>query len=86
MASESMVCNTLGRCNVDISLPCYNTLENVRLLVLDGLCCDIILGHDVLGKHQKLIMNFPGNKPPIELQAVTCCALSMAKIDPPPLH
>ena len=80
-----MVCNTLGRCNVDISLQCYNTLENVRLLVLDGLCCDIILGHDVLSKHQKLILNFPGDKPPIELQAVTCCALSMAKIDPPPL-
>ena len=84
MASESMVCNTLGRCNVDINLPCY-TLENVRLLVLDGLCCDIILGHDVLGKHQKLVMNFPGDKPPIELQAVMCCALPLAKIDPPPL-
>ena len=84
MASESMVCNTLGRCNVDINLPCY-TLENVRLLVLDGLCCDIILGHDVLGKHQKLVMNFPGDKPPIELHAVMCCALPLAKIDPPPL-
>lgn len=81
MASESLVCNTLGRCNVDISLACH-TLENVRLLVLEGLCCDIILGHDVLSNHQKLVMNFHGEKPPIELKAMTCCALPLANIDP----
>ncbi len=86
MASESHVCKTLGACVVSIML--YDQLlENVRLMVLDHLCSDIILGHDVLSKHQKLIVNFHGDKPPIELRKLSpaACSLSRAMIDPPPL-
>ena len=88
LASGNHVSKTLGACKVNITLNNHN-LENVHLLVIDKLCCDIIIGHDVLCKHEKLTIQFNGPSPPIELPSSsssnTLCLLSKANIDPPPL-
>ena len=86
MASESHVSETLGKCSVSILLN-GQCLENVQLMVIKDLCCDIILGHDVLRKHGKLVMNFDGPLPRIELPGPhkTICTLYPAKIEPPSL-
>lgn len=86
MASENHSSKTLGVCKVSLALPDQH-LGECRLLVLHDLCCDIIMGHDILNKHSSVTINFHGHMDPIEIQSVTSSRLSMAqaKIQPPPL-
>ena len=89
LASENQVSKAVGACYVNIELNDH-LLENVRLLIIDQLCCDIIMGHDVLRYHSKLTIQFGGSKGAIELPSPsfhhpTICVLNQANIDPPTL-
>ena len=89
LASENQVSKAVGACYVDIELVDHK-LEKVRLLIIEQLCCDIIIGHDVLRDHSQLTIQFGGSKgaielPPSTLQHPTICLLNQANIDPPSL-
>jgi hypothetical protein len=85
MASELHSSSTLGTCSVDINVMGH-ILNNVRLMVLDKLCTDVILGLNILSQHEKLEVHFGGSKPPLLInESPAVCTLSAAKIDPPPL-
>ena len=40
-------------------------LNNVRLMVMDKLCTDVILGLNILSQHEKLAVHFGGSTPPV---------------------
>ena len=88
LASENHVSRTVGACHVNINLN-EHSLRNVRLMVLEQLCCDIILGLDILKEHERLVLSFSGHKAPIELTSPfspsISCSLAKADIEPPSL-
>src|SRR5215469_1043481 len=57
-----------------------HTYENIRLLILDGACSDIILGTPFLELHKKVSFDYGGPHPGMEI-----CALTAMKIEPPRL-
>lgn len=60
-----------------------HSLDTVRLMVMDNLCCDIIKGQDLLKEHNSLVLSFSGNKPSLELMSLaTVCSLTRALVDP----
>lgn len=86
MASENHSSKTLGVCKVSLALTDHH-LGLCDLLVLHDLCCDIIIGHDIMNKHSSVTLNFLGQGDPIEIRPMSCARLSMAlaKIQPPSL-
>ena len=66
------------------------TYNNLNISVLTGLCCDVLIGHDILSEHGNLVVNFGGSKddmivnneqssdsiPPI-------CSVAVANVQPP---
>ena len=79
---------TVGACHVNINLN-EHSLCNMRLMVLEQLCCDIILGLDILKEHERLVLSFSGHKAPIELTSPfspsISCSLAKSDIEPPSL-
>ena len=63
------------------------TYNNFQISVLPGLCHEVIIGHDLLSRHNKLIVKFGGEKEDMQLhsQNVGFCNLVAANIDPPKL-
>ena len=66
------------------------TYTNLGLSVLPELCCDILIGHDVLSQHGSLIVDFGGCKKNLVVsnsstQAVPpqICSVACADIEPP---
>lgn len=85
MASETHTSETLGACLLTLAIG-EIVLGKTRLLVLERLCCDMILGHDVLNQHQELRIHFGGSKPPIEIaRASLPLSFAISNIEPPPL-
>ena len=85
MASESHSCRTRGVCKLDLRIGDLD-IGRAHLLVLEKLCCDIIIGHDVLSRHKGFTINFGGHLPKIELEGPPkVLALTIANIEPPPL-
>ena len=95
MASKTCVSETIGAVNLNLELAGH-TYTNVEFQVMPNLCCDAIIGHDLLKLHQKLEINFKGKLPNLVINHSNhsvahpspnglACALLAAKIDPPPL-
>ncbi len=42
--------------------------SDLKIATLDGLCCDMIIGHDLLSHHRNLVINFGGNRPDLQIQ------------------
>ena len=88
LVSENHVSRTMGACHVNINLN-EHSLCNMRLMVLEQLCCDIILGLDILKEHERLVLSFSGHKAPIELTSPfspsISCSLAKSDIEPPSL-
>ena len=61
VASELHSSSTLSSCYVDINVMGH-LLNNVRLMVFDKLCTDVILGLNILSQHEKLEVHFGGSK------------------------
>ena len=79
MANTSLCTNVTGRCKADITVgEIFHA--NVELLVLPGLCANLILGRDFLSRHESVTMKFGGKQPPLVLGA-----LGTLNIEPPPL-
>ena len=86
MASESCVREAIGVCVLDVFEVKTLVLNKTPLMIMDDLCCDIIVGHDIIREHEKLVIHFGGPKPAIEIrESHDICALRSNKIEPFPL-
>ena len=88
MASSSTVYSE-GLVKVDLYFG-KQVYRKQALLILPDLVSDIIIGHDILGQHERLIVNFDGEKEDISLAKNNIATnptilLSSAHVDPPPL-
>ena len=89
MAVGSRNSKTLGSVSVklQISDQCF---DKVNFLVLENLCCNLIIGHDILKSYDTLVIKFGGPKPSLRVDNITdsafACKLSAVKmVDSPPL-
>lgn len=76
MANSSMTSEIAGRCIVSIEVQAHH-YERIEVLVMKNLCADFLIGHDILKYHSSLIINFSGDKPPLEI-----CSLAVASVSP----
>ena len=79
MASTHHTSSTQGHCLVDLTLGKHQ-YSKVKLLILQDLCADVVVGHDILGQHSSLMLRFGGQRPPLNV-----CNLLCAKVLPPAL-
>ena len=59
--------------------------ESVKLLVLPGLCCDILLGQDFQEQHENIVINYGGKKPNLVISNEPTCSLAVAQVPEPEL-
>jgi len=76
MANTSLRSSTQGECIVCMKVNGH-LYESVKLNVLSDLCSDIIIGHDILGRHSTVNIHFGGNHKPLEV-----CSLAVANMEP----
>ncbi len=60
--------------------------ENKKISTLDGLCSDMIIGHDLLSHHRNLVVSFGGGRSDFQVNCDSgVCSVAAANVDPPPL-
>ena len=62
--------------------------NSIQVATLDGLCSDMIIGHDLLSMHRNLVVDFGGplNDFVISNQPTNpVCSVAVADVEPPPL-
>ena len=88
MASTNHESQTLGSICVDITIG-EHVYHNCKLKILPELCCDVILGHDVLSQHEKVVIDFGGHRSPLNIDNISksgfACSLTPMHIQPVPL-
>lgn len=83
LATESNSSTVRGAC--DVTLGAENMdFGSVRLLVLENLCADLIIGHDLFRQHSHIKINFGGPRSPIETSGnpVSAAIAHAARIGP----
>lgn len=93
LASSNSVARSTELAHIPTLQMCNNTYQNLRISVLPQLCCDMIIGHDLLSHHGCLVMNFSGNGRDFVVDTArdaaanshATCSVALAKIEPPPL-
>ena len=89
MASSTKT-NTTGLVKVELAIG-KQVFDNQPILILPNMTFDMIIGHDVLGQFERLIVNLNGFREEIQLQtcdndgAKVMSTLSHALVDPPSL-
>ena len=88
MASESHVISTLGAVFVDLELVGH-AYYDAKLQVMQSLCTDVIIGHDIINQREKLVVKFGGHLSPMCIDNISesgfACTLGTVQIEPPPL-
>ena len=88
MASTDHESQTLGSTSVDITIG-EHVYSSCKLKILPKLCCDVILGHDVLSQHDKVVINFGGHRSAMNIDNISksgfACSLSPMNVQPAPL-
>ena len=79
MAQSSLSAQTLGYCIVDLVLN-EKLYPKFCMLILPGLCSDILLGLDFQSQHQSVSFQHNGPKP-----RLIVCGLSVLKVESPDL-
>ncbi|KAF2899044.1 hypothetical protein ILUMI_07131 [Ignelater luminosus] len=75
MASTTFQSSVLLQCSVSIKI-LGRKYNQAVLLVLRNLCCDVLLGHDLLSQHSSINMQFSGSKSPLNV-----CGLATANVE-----
>ena len=88
MASSSSA-YTEGRVKVDLCME-EQLFKDQPILLVPNLCCDLIIGHDILSLHDKLVINFKGKREKLHLtnnhiSNPSNYTLAHASVDPPSL-
>lgn len=76
MASASYQPCVTGFCLVDLNIQGH-LYSKAKVLVLDELCADVVLGHDIFKEYSSIEISFGGQKPPLKV-----CSLSSVKVAP----
>lgn len=79
LASTSFYSQIKGYCIINLEF-LGNNHDSTKLSVLQNLCADAIIGHDILKQYSQINLSFGGSKPPISI-----CALTPAKVPLPTL-
>lgn len=79
MASSALSSPVVGFCIITLKI-LNHTYNKIKLYVLEELCADVIIGHDLLRQHSKVQIDFGGPKSPISI-----CNLALAQVEPYPL-
>lgn len=61
----------LGSCTCDLILANHK-YKSIKLLILNNLCCNVLIGHDLLALHESLIIKFNGNRSPLRINSIDC--------------
>ncbi|XP_054267292.1 uncharacterized protein LOC128989427 [Macrosteles quadrilineatus] len=77
LAASNMKSNVHGFVKINLNLLNHN-YNNFKLTVLEDLCTDVLIGHDIMKLHSNIQVWFGGKKPPL----LVC---SCAKVEPPKL-
>ena len=78
-ANASFTTKIEGECLINFTLD--NCIyENVKVLVMENLCADVILGEDFMGRHKSAVFTFNGKEPTLQVSALTTM-----KVPPPSL-
>lgn len=72
MAAGRMELFTLGHCFMEIKIADV-IYRDIRLSVLENLCCPIVFGHDFMKNHSCITFDFGGKRPQLSI-----CALSFS--------
>ena len=85
LASSALSSPIVGICNVNLNID-EHLYPNMQLSVLNKLCCDIILGHDFMKRHDSIKISFGGSRPAVEINdSNTVCCLAASSVYPPKL-
>ncbi|KFD62546.1 hypothetical protein M514_25282 [Trichuris suis] len=76
MASSILTVNRPGHIIANLVVN-GRSYKDVRLVILPGLCVDVILGQDFQRLHESLTLNYGGKLPPL-----TICGLTTLRVDP----
>ncbi|KAL1454481.1 hypothetical protein WDU94_010725 [Cyamophila willieti] len=76
MANSSLSTDITGQCRINLRVA-DNSYKDVTFLIMSNLCCDVLIGHDVLQCHAALEVQFHGPLPPLKI-----CNLAVAKVEP----
>lgn len=76
MASTALSANVTGTCTTNLEYQ-NQKYTNLRLLVLPGLCADLILGLDFQSRHESITFQYGGSQPPLSV-----CGFSTLNMDP----
>ena len=79
MATLSLSHRVIGYCMVNLELK-ENFYSKIKLLVMRNLCCEVVLGHNLLNQHSHLTIPFSGTKSVLQI-----CVLATAKVQYPSL-
>ncbi|XP_054266988.1 uncharacterized protein LOC128989145 [Macrosteles quadrilineatus] len=77
LAASNMKSNVHGFVEINLNLLNHN-YNNFKMTVLEDLCTDVLIGHDIMKLHSNIQVWFGGKKPPL----LVC---SCAKVEPPKL-
>jgi hypothetical protein len=77
MASTNLTVEIKGFCYLDLTIN-GRYYQQMKLLILQNLCSDIILGHDFMKQHDSVNFSFGGS-----LNPITLCNVMAMKIETP---
>ena len=69
LADDNHVAKVVGEVIVDVEINGVKH-ENVVVEIIPDLCTDVIIGRDILGEHERVILNFNGPKPELVIGAL----------------
>jgi hypothetical protein len=75
MANSPMLSEIKGHCIVDVEMEGHTC--DVEMLVMQDICSDVLIGHDILKRHSSVEIAFHGDKPLLRI-----CSLVIAKVPP----
>lgn len=85
MASSMHESETLGSTCVDMCIGDH-TYSKCRLKILTHLCCDVIVGHNLLNQHRRVAIHFGGSYPDLDVDNINnprfSCSLTPMQIEP----
>ena len=88
MASSNHSSKIRGYVTIDLEFAGHS-YDQSRVMILDNLCTDIIIGHDIMSLHSSVIVKFGGVRPALEVESECpdseLCAVAVARIESPPL-
>ncbi|XP_072389424.1 uncharacterized protein [Diabrotica undecimpunctata] len=85
MASTALRTTISEHCFVNLEIN-EHSYKNVKLSIIQDLCADVVIGHDLLKQHSSLEITFAGSKMPLVIDRIdNICSLAYLNIEPPKL-